>query len=121
MIRFKLNEIIELIPAFHGALARRKRQSPPGRWIEWPKMSVHVTQEEDSDRWIGFIGWELMGGSDRFPCRDAGKNELISRMDPPDSLLTELAANRLANKCTAVFRDQYKEWIQGDFYSEDIL
>lgn len=121
MIQFRLHEIIELVPAFHGTLARAKRTSPPGKWRPWLKLSYTTEQEDETDKWVAWIKWDLMGGTGVYPCRDTGKNEIISRMDPPDRHATERVAELLAKECMARMTAQYNKWIQSDFAAGEDL
>jgi len=115
MIRFKLDELIEQIPAFHGGIARRKRERPPGKWRPWLQLSYVTRQDEDDDKWVAWLKWQCMEAEGAFPCRDTGKNESVSRMDPPDSHPTERVASLFAQRCMEVFREQFNAWIQSDF------
>jgi hypothetical protein len=119
MIRFKLDELIEQIPAFHGSLARRKRERPPGKWRPWLQLSYVTRQDEDNDKWVAWLKWELMEGEGSYPCRDAAKSEWISRMDPPDRHPTERVAELFAERCVETFREQYMAWIKSDFSNPD--
>ena len=84
MIRFKMGEIPELIGGFHGKLAKEKRYKPPGRWRPFINVNTVVLQDEDTDKWVAWLEWELMDGKGAYPCRDTAKHESISRTDPPD-------------------------------------
>jgi hypothetical protein len=119
MIRFKLDEMIEQIPAFHGKLTRLKAMSAPGKWRPWLKLDFITLQDEDTDKWLAWIKWELMEGKGAYPVRDAGKNEWISRMDPPERFPAEIAASMLAKQSIEVFREQYNAWIKSDFTGKE--
>jgi hypothetical protein len=121
MIRFKLDEMQEQIPAFLGQLQRLKATSPPGRWRPWLQLSYVTRQDEDDDKWVAWLKWQTMEAEGTFPCRDIGKHEWISRMDPPDRFLTEAAAEQLAERCVEVFREQFKAWIKSDFSKGESL
>jgi hypothetical protein len=114
VIRFKLDELPDLIPGFHGKLARAKRMSPPGRWRPSLNLSIAVQQDEDSDQWQAWLNWTLLDGGGVWPCRDAAKHESISPTDPPDRFKTLLMAETFAENCMTQFRAQYNEWIHGD-------
>lgn len=118
MIRFKLDELFPQIPAFRGKLERAKRHSPPGKWRPYLALSFTTEQSDDTDQWFAVLNWKLMEGSGTYPCRDSGKNETISRMDPPDYHPTERIAHLLGQQCIARFREQYNEWIKTDFGNE---
>ena len=115
MIRFKMGEMPELIGGFHGKLAKEKRYKPPGRWRPFINVNTVVLQDEDTDKWVAWLEWELMGGKGAYPCRDTGKNESISRTDPPDMWPHEIAAQTFARECRSAFIAQYKKWITSSF------
>ncbi len=111
MIRFKLDEIPEQIGGFRNHLEKRRRHSPPGRWLPSFKVSFETQQEEETDQWVAFLTFRIFDGKGRFPCRDAGKNETISMLDPPDRFPAEAVAAAFAQECAQILRDQYKPWM----------
>ena len=121
MTHFNLDEIPRNMPTFRGELVRAKRHSPPGKWRPFFKLSYVTLQDEESDKWVGWVKWELFGNKGQYPCRDTGKHESISRTDPPDYWPTEAAAQQFAGECVKAIREQYNRWIQGDFKSDGEL
>jgi hypothetical protein len=119
MMRFKLDEVADQMPTLHGQLSRRKRVSPPGKWRPFFKLAYVTFQDEETDKWVGWVRWTLFDSTGQFPCRDAGKNESISRADPPDYWPTQAAASQFAAECVIAIRAQYNEWIQQDFSNKE--
>jgi hypothetical protein len=119
MIRFNLDEILTNMPTFYGELERKKRFSPPGKWRPFFKLSYVTFQDEETDKWVGWVKWVLFDHHGQYPCRDTGKNESISRTDPPDYWPTEAAAGQFAGACVVALREQYNEWIKQDFASKE--
>ena len=119
MIRFNLDEIAHQMPTLYGQVVRYRRNKPPGRDRPFFKLSYVTLQDEESDRWVGWVKWSLFDSKGAFPCRDTGKNETISRTDPPDYWPTEQAAAQFAGECVKAIREQYNEWIKQDFSSKE--
>ena len=119
MIRFDLDEIPREMPTFYAQLSRQKATKPPGRWRPYFKLAYVTLQDEETDKWVGWVKWQLFEGKGAYPCRDANKGETISRTDPPDYWPTEAAAGQFAGQCVTAIREQYNEWIQQDFFSKE--
>lgn len=118
MIRFDLDEIPRNMPTFHAQLSRKKRHSPPGKWRPFLKLAYVTLQDEETDKWVAWVNWELFDSKGAYPCRDTAKGESISRTDPPDYFPAEAAAGQFAHLCVEAIREQYNEWIQQDFAKE---
>lgn len=115
MIRFNLDEIAKQIPTLQAQLVRARRHSPPGRWKPFFRLAYITLQDEETDKWVGWVRWNLFDSKGAYPCRDTGKNESISRTDPPDYFPTEQAAAQFSGLCIVAMRKQYNEWIEQDF------
>ena len=115
MIRFNLDEIEANMANFYPKLVRYQRMKPPGKDRPYFKLAYVTFQTEENDKWVGWVKWELLGHKGQYPCRDTGKNESISRTDPPDYFPAEVAAAAFAGECIKAIRAQYNEWIKQDF------
>jgi hypothetical protein len=115
MVRFNLDSLCSLVPAFHTELIKQKRRKPPGRWRPRLNLSVAVQQNDDSDQWEAWLNWTLFSGGGDWPCRLTAKHESISPMDPPDGFKTRAMAEEFAEVCMTDFREQYNIWILKDF------
>ena len=119
MIRFNLDEIPRNMPTFYGQLVRAKRNSPPGKWRPFFKLAYVTRQDDETERWGAWVRWELFEVKGVYPCRETGKNESISRTDPPDYWPTEARAAQFAGLCVEAIRQQYNKWIKQDFTSKE--
>lgn len=114
MIKFKMFEIPPQVQGFYGRLMRERTLARPEVWNPVLTSFINVEQEEETDQWVAFVHWELMGHSGFFPCREGDRGEYISRMDPPERFKIERSAELFGMDCESAFREQFDEWITGD-------